>query len=133
MSNFEAFTGNGIVYDHHPADRGAKPMVYETVKFQTKLSHSSANMVSMLVYLANTTAAPRRCTAKAELAFTYQNDKLKGRVEEFATQLGHNIVLRCDVAEDTSIDTMFAELGKFGRNLTVSYTLLVCTWRSAGW
>ena len=24
----------------------------------------------------------------AELAFTYQNDKLKGRVEEFAAQLG---------------------------------------------
>ncbi len=61
----------------------------------------------------------------AELAFTYQNDKLKGRVEEFAAQLGSDIVLQCDVAEDTSIDTMFAELGKFGRNLTVSYTLLV--------
>lgn len=61
----------------------------------------------------------------AELAFTYQNDKLKGRVEEFAAQLGSDIVLQCDVAEDASIDTMFAELGKFGRNLTVSYTLLV--------
>lgn len=48
----------------------------------------------------------------AELAFTYQNDKLKGRVEEFAAQLGSDIVLQCDVAEDTSIDTMFAELGK---------------------
>lgn len=61
----------------------------------------------------------------AELAFTYQNDKLKGRVEEFAAQLGSDIVLQCDVAEDASIDTMFAELGKAGRNLTVSYTLLV--------
>ena len=48
----------------------------------------------------------------AELAFTYQNDKLKGRVEEFAAQLGSDIVLQCDVAEDASIDTMFAELGK---------------------
>ena len=35
-----------------------------------------------------------------------------GRVEEFAAQLGSDIVLQCDVAEDTSIDTMFAELGK---------------------
>ena len=42
----------------------------------------------------------------AELAFTYQNDKLKGRVEEFAAQLGSDIVLQCDVAEDASIDTM---------------------------
>lgn len=59
------------------------------------------------------TVSLRRCTAKgAELAFTYQNDKLKGRVEEFAAQLGSDIVLQCDVAEDASIDTMFAELGK---------------------
>ncbi len=62
----------------------------------------------------------------AELAFTYQNDKLKGRVEEFAAQLGSDIVLQCDVAEDASIDTMFAELGKsLAEILTVSYTLLV--------
>lgn len=33
-------------------------------------------------------------------------------MEEFAAQLGSNIVLQCDVAEDASIDTMFAELGK---------------------
>lgn len=58
----------------------------------------------------------------AELAFTYQNDKLKGRVEEFAAQLGSNIVMQCDVAEDASIDAMFAELSKTGRNSTVSYT-----------
>ena len=43
----------------------------------------------------------------AELAFTYQNDKLKSRVEEFAAQLGSNLVLACDVAEDESIDAMF--------------------------
>ena len=42
----------------------------------------------------------------AELAFTYQNDKLKGRVEEFAAQLGSSIVLECDVAQDESIDGM---------------------------
>ena len=48
----------------------------------------------------------------AELAFTYQNDKLKGRVEEFAAQLDSSIVLQCEVAEDASIDAMFAELGK---------------------
>ena len=29
----------------------------------------------------------------AELAFTYQNEKLKGRVEEFAAALGSDIVL----------------------------------------
>ena len=48
----------------------------------------------------------------AELAFTYQNDKLKGRVEEFAAALGSNIVLPCDVAEDESIESLFTELAK---------------------
>ena len=48
----------------------------------------------------------------AELAFTYQNDKLKGRVEEFAASLGSSIVLPCDVAEDASIESLFTELGK---------------------
>lgn len=61
----------------------------------------------------------------AELAFTYQNDKLKGRVEEFAAQLGSDIVLQCDVAEDASIDTMFAELGKVWPKFDGFVTLLV--------
>ncbi|OBX03291.1 enoyl-ACP reductase FabI [Gallibacterium genomosp. 1] len=48
----------------------------------------------------------------AELAFTYQNDKLKGRVEEFAKELGSSIVLPCDVGTDESIENCFAELKK---------------------
>lgn len=48
----------------------------------------------------------------AELAFTYQNEKLKPRVEEFAASLDSNIVIECDVADDASIDALFAELGK---------------------
>ncbi len=52
--------------------------------------------------------APRE---EAELAFTYQNDKLKGRVEEFAALRVSSIILPCDVAEDASIDAMFAGLG----------------------
>ncbi|MBB6185809.1 enoyl-ACP reductase [Rhodanobacter sp. MP7CTX1] len=48
----------------------------------------------------------------AQLAFTYQNDRLKDRVEEAANTFGSNIVLPCDVAEDAQIDSLFAELGK---------------------
>ena len=48
----------------------------------------------------------------AELAFTYQNDKLKPRVEEFAQSLGSYIVLPCDVAEDERIENLFTELAK---------------------
>src|SRR6202046_4215840 len=48
----------------------------------------------------------------AQLAFTYQNDRLKDRVEEAANTFGPNIVLPCDVGEDAQIDGLFAELGK---------------------
>ncbi|MCD1126565.1 enoyl-ACP reductase FabI [Jinshanibacter sp. LJY008] len=48
----------------------------------------------------------------AELALTYQNERLKSRVEEFANELGCNIVLPCDVAEDSSITELFAQLAK---------------------
>lgn len=48
----------------------------------------------------------------AEIALTYQNDKLKERVEKLAEELGAKIVLPCDVASDEEIDTLFDELGK---------------------
>ncbi len=42
----------------------------------------------------------------AELAFTYQNDKLKGRVEGFAESWGSSAELcfPCDVANDEEIE-----------------------------
>ncbi|MGL4861200.1 MAG: enoyl-ACP reductase FabI [Enterobacteriaceae bacterium] len=48
----------------------------------------------------------------AELALTYQNDKLKSRVEGFAAEFESAIVLPCDVADDASITALFAELSK---------------------
>jgi len=48
----------------------------------------------------------------AELAFTYQNDRLKSRVEKIAAQCGSSIVIPCDVATDEQIDNTFSELGK---------------------
>lgn len=46
----------------------------------------------------------------AELAFTYQGERLKGRVEEFAAECGSRIVLPLDVSEDAQIEEVFAEL-----------------------
>ena len=47
----------------------------------------------------------------AELAFTYQNERLQSRVEKFAKELGSNIVLPCDVATDENISDLFKQLG----------------------
>ncbi|MEY4210912.1 MAG: hypothetical protein RLZ92_1293 [Pseudomonadota bacterium] len=48
----------------------------------------------------------------AELAFSYQNDKLKSRVEEMAAECGSNITMELDVANDAHIDNVFVELAK---------------------
>lgn len=48
----------------------------------------------------------------AELAFTFQNEKLQERVIEMAGQCDSNITLECDVGLDEHIDNVFQELGK---------------------
>jgi len=46
----------------------------------------------------------------AELAFTFQNDRLKSRVEDMAKSCNSSIVIPCDVAEDAQIENMANEL-----------------------
>ncbi|MGB7243095.1 MAG: enoyl-ACP reductase FabI [Sulfitobacter sp.] len=48
--------------------------------------------------------------AGAELAFSYQGDALKKRVDPLAAQLGSDIVLPCDVGDEASMDALFASL-----------------------
>lgn len=48
----------------------------------------------------------------AELAFTYQNDKLKSRAEEIAHQCGSELVLPLDVGSDSDIDNCFKSLAE---------------------
>lgn len=57
----------------------------------------------------------------AEIAFTYQNDKLKGRVEKLSERLGQNteLLFPCDVTSDEQIDAVFSELGKHWDGLDV--------------
>ncbi len=46
----------------------------------------------------------------AELAFSYQNDKLKARVEKFAKLLDVKVTIPCDVSSDEEIDAAMATL-----------------------
>ena len=58
----------------------------------------------------------------ARLAFTYQNDKLKSRVEDAANEFGSSIVLPLDVGVDAQIDQMYRDLGtqRYGRQPTAA-------------
>ncbi len=48
----------------------------------------------------------------AELAFTYQGEKLEKRVQGFASELGSDIVIPMDVSDDQQINAVFQVLGK---------------------
>lgn len=48
--------------------------------------------------------------AGAELAFSYQGEALKKRVDPLAASVGSDIVLPCDVGDEASIDALFATL-----------------------
>ena len=57
----------------------------------------------------------------AEVAFTYQNDKLLSRVEKLSERLGQNteLLFPCDVTSDAEIDAVFAGLGKHWDGLDI--------------
>ena len=52
----------------------------------------------------------------AELAFTYQGDALRKRVEPLAASVNSDMVMACDVTDDASMDAVFSEIeAKWGK------------------
>src|SRR5215813_8196484 len=55
----------------------------------------------------------KACRAQgAEVAFTYQGDALKKRVEPLAQEIGALVLGHCNVTEPATIDAVFATLQK---------------------
>src|SRR3546814_15885930 len=70
-----------------------------------------ANEKSIAWGIASTVAAHG-----AELAFTYQNDAIKRRVEPLAESVGSDMVMPCDVADAASLDAVAAAVAeRWGR------------------
>jgi enoyl-[acyl-carrier protein] reductase I len=54
-----------------------------------------------------------------EIALTYQNEKLKKRVEKCAASCNSDILIECDVSTDSSIENTFKELKKYWDNFDI--------------
>ena len=53
----------------------------------------------------------RACHAQgAELAFSYQGERFKDRITEFASEFGSNLVFDCDVSDDAQIASLVTHL-----------------------
>ena len=55
----------------------------------------------------------------AELAFTYQNEKLQSRVEKMAAECSSTITLPCDVVSDAEINSVFEHLSDIWDGLDI--------------
>ena len=55
----------------------------------------------------------------AQLAFTYQNEKLRERVEKFATELNSEITVPCEVTDDKQIQEVFDRLDDYWDGLDI--------------
>ena len=52
----------------------------------------------------------------ADIALSYQGEALKKRVEPLAAEIGSTLIVECDVADEGSLDTLFATLkAKWGK------------------
>lgn len=55
----------------------------------------------------------KACHAQgAELAFSYVGERFKDRITEFAAEFDSALIFDCDVAEDSQIEKMFADLAQ---------------------
>jgi enoyl-[acyl-carrier protein] reductase I len=48
----------------------------------------------------------------AELAFSYQGERFKERITEFAAELGSSLVFPCDVGDDAQLEALFSGLAE---------------------
>ncbi|MFA5372204.1 MAG: SDR family oxidoreductase, partial [Sideroxydans sp.] len=48
----------------------------------------------------------------AQLAFTYQGERVKDRISSMAKEFDSDLIFPCDVSSDSEIERLFAELGK---------------------
>ena len=48
----------------------------------------------------------------AELAFSYQGERFKERITDFAAEFGSKLIYDCDVSDDAQIECLFAQLGQ---------------------
>lgn len=55
----------------------------------------------------------------AELALSYQTEKLKGRVDKAAAQFNGTLVAPCDVAHDDQIEDLFERIGRHWGGLDI--------------
>ena len=55
----------------------------------------------------------------AELALTYQNEKLRDRVDKLAADCGTEIIVPCDVSSDEQIDALFSRLDDYWDHLDI--------------
>jgi|TARA_B100001971_G_C18254630_1_gene580995 enoyl-[acyl-carrier protein] reductase I len=54
--------------------------------------------------------AKKLSEAGADLAFTYQNDRIRSSVEKITSTIGNPILIECDATDDKQVETVYSEI-----------------------
>jgi enoyl-[acyl-carrier protein] reductase I len=97
--------------------KGLGDMTGPAAGFETPAGTLLAGKRGLIMGVANNRSiawgiAKAAAAQGATLAFTFQGDALKKRVEPLAGELGSTLVMPCDVSDTTSVDAVFAELAR---------------------
>jgi enoyl-[acyl-carrier protein] reductase I len=77
------------------------------------LSGNKLLITGVLSYRSIAYGIARACHREgAELAFSYQGERFKDRITEFAAEFGSKLVFDCDVSDDAQIAALFAGLAE---------------------
>ncbi|MCS6873104.1 MAG: enoyl-ACP reductase [Pyrinomonadaceae bacterium] len=75
------------------------------------------NKIGLIVGVANQRSIAWACAEAclehgAKLAFTYQNERLKEKVEKLTANIPESLLLPCEVTDQSQVDNVFAEIEK---------------------
>ena len=54
--------------------------------------------------------AKKLSEAGADLAFTYQNERIRSSVEKITSTIGNPILIECDATDDKQVETVYSEI-----------------------
>src|SRR4029079_18897771 len=97
-----------------PAARGRMPESAGPSTLGASMGFLAGKRLLITGLLSNRSIAygiARACHREgAQLAFSYQGERFRERIAEFAAEFGSQFVFDCDVADDAQIERLFAQL-----------------------
>src|SRR4029078_269538 len=104
----------GLPACQNPATLRAAPAPVATLGARMGFLAGKRLLITVLLYTRSIAyGIARACRREgAELAFSYQGERFKDRIAEYAAEFGSKLTFECDVGDDAQIERLFGQLGE---------------------